>query len=52
MNKAIDIELTAAICEKCGISADRAAKELKAAKVASKTTGLPLADTLVHLGLV
>lgn len=49
---AITQDLINAIVSKCGITADRAAKELKAARATAKATGLSLADTLNTLGLV
>lgn len=49
---AINAELIAAIVAKCGVSAERAAQELRAAKATAKTLGLLLADTLQTLGLV
>jgi hypothetical protein len=49
---AITKDLINAIVAKCGITADRAAKELKAARATAKATGWPLADTLVTMGLV
>jgi hypothetical protein len=52
MNAAITKSLIADITVKCGISEERAAKELKAAKAAAKATGLTLAEVLVALGLV
>jgi hypothetical protein len=52
MQAAINKDLIAAIVAHCGVSHERAAKELKAAKAAAKTLGLPLADTLVQAGLV
>ena len=50
--QAIHAELIAAIIAKCGVTPARAAVELKAAKATAKATGLTLAETLGHLGLV
>ena len=52
ISQAITKELVSAIIQKCGVTESRALAEIKAAKSASKATGLPLADTLVMLGLV
>jgi hypothetical protein len=49
---AIDNSLIAAIIARCNVSAERAAKELQAARRTAKATGLPLADALQTLGLV
>lgn len=52
IQQAIQLDLVAAIVEHCKISSERAAKELRIAKAAAKMTGLTLAETLKHAGLV
>jgi hypothetical protein len=49
---AIQAELIAAIVNKCGCDATKAAAELAIARKVAKQLGLPLADTLHTLGLV
>lgn len=50
--QAINADLIAAIVAKCQVTTEQAAQILKNAKATAKMTGLPLADTLVHLGMV
>lgn len=50
--QAITADLIASIVAKCQVTPDQAAKILKNAKITAKMLGLPLADTLVHLGMV
>jgi hypothetical protein len=50
--QAITADLIASIVSKCEVSTEQAAKMLKNAKTTAKMIGLPLADTLVHLGMV
>lgn len=48
---AITADLIAAIVAKCGVSEERAARELRTAKKTAKATGLTVAEVLHTMGM-
>ena len=52
ISQAIERELSAAIRSFCGVDPVKAAEMIGDAKSTAKTLGLPLAETLIHLGFV
>ena len=52
ISQAIDRELNDAIRGFCGVDHAKAGELIRDAKSTAKTLGLPLAETLIHLGFV
>ena len=52
ISQAIDRELNDAIRGFCGVDHEKAAELIRDAKNTAKKIGLPLAETLIHLGVV
>ena len=52
ISQALELDLIAAIRDFCHVDEAKASALLKDSKATAKTLGLPLADTLVHLGFV
>ena len=52
ISQAIDCELNDTISGFCGVDREKAAELISDAKNTAKKIGLPLAETLIHLGFV